>query len=301
MAVPFNEGQAEDAAVVTAASAPREGVFDHAVLNLHYDLDIGEKLFRALGFYVTPRNYHTLGSMNNLIVFGANYLELIGLDPSNPNPRKELLDWPVGLNGLVYGSDDIDATATRLRAAKLPVLEPKSFSRKVVIEGVADEARFRTVHLDPGYFAAARLYFCEHQTPQLVWHRAFMAHPNSARSLKRITIVADDCDAQAQSLTRVLGLRPDPDARVWSRGTRVDFVSRKRLDNLYHGHADPGSGRAKVAAIGIGVASISTLKAAMQPSLAQRLIDVDKSCALLPASECFGVAIEFLATNVSLV
>lgn len=301
MAVPVNEDQAGDAAVSAAASPQREGMLDHAVLNLHYDLDVGEKLFKALGFNVTPRSYHTLGSMNNLIVFDTNYLELIGLDPSNPNPRKELLDWPVGLNGLVYGSDDIDATATRLRSDLLPVLEPKAFSREVVIEGVADQARFRTVHLDPRYFPGSRLYFCGHQTPHLIWHRGFMSHPNSAFSLKRLTIVADDFDAQAQSLSRVLGLRPDPDGRVWNRGTRVDFVSRKSLTNLYHGHADQGSGKPKVAAMSIGVAAIAALKAAMQPSLAQKLVDIDKSCSLLPASECFGVAIEFLATNMSLV
>lgn len=300
MASPVNESQAGEAAVATAASH-REGMFDHAVLNLHYDLDAGETLFRALGFNVTPRSFHTLGSMNNLIVFGTSYLELIGLDPSNPNPRKELLDWPVGLNGLVYGSDDIDATAARLRSARLPVLEPKAFSREVEIEGVTGEARFRTVHLDPGYFAASRFYFCEHQTPQLVWHPAFMSHPNSARCLKRLAIVADDFEAQAQSFTRVLGLRPDPDARVWSRGTRIDFMSRQRLAALYHGQADPGPGKPKVAVMSIGVASIPMLKAAMEPRLADKLIDIDKSCSLLPASECFGVAIEFLATNMSLV
>jgi hypothetical protein len=51
----------------------------------------------------------------------------------------------------------------------------------------------------------------------------------------------------------------------------------------------------------IGVASIPVLKAAMESRLAEKLIDIDKSCSLLPASECFGVAIEFLATNMSLV
>ncbi len=275
-------------------------MFDHAVLNLHYDLDTGENLFRSLGFNVTPRSYHTLGSMNNLIVFDRNYLELIGLDPSNPNPRKELLDWPVGLNGLVYGSDDIDVTAARLRSAQLPVLEPKSFSRQVTIGGVTSEARFRTVHLDPKYFQASRFYFCEHQTPQLIWNDAFMSHPNSARSLKRLVIVADDFDAQAQSFTRALGLRPDPDARVWSRGTRIDFVSRKRLNDLYQGHADPGPGGAKVAVMTISVTSLAAVKAGMEPRLAEKLIDIDNSCSVLPASGCFGVAIEFLVTNVSL-
>src|SRR3569623_874467 len=142
-------------------------MFGHAVLNLHYDLDAGEALFRALGINVTPRSFHTLGSMHNLIVFGTNYLELIGLDPSNPHPRKELLDWPVGLNGLVYGSDDIDVTAARLRSGRLPVLEPKAFSREVVIEGMADEARFRTDHLEPGY--ADRFRFTQLPEQSLSW------------------------------------------------------------------------------------------------------------------------------------
>jgi hypothetical protein len=52
-----------------AAALKREGFFDHAVLNLHYDLDSGQVLFTSLGFNVSPRSYHTLGSMNHLIVF----------------------------------------------------------------------------------------------------------------------------------------------------------------------------------------------------------------------------------------
>jgi hypothetical protein len=296
---PVDGGHAFGAAA-SAAAPGREGVFDHAVLNLHYNLDAGEKLFGSLGFNVTPRSYHTLGSMNNLIVFDGNYLELIGLDPSNPNPRKELLDWPVGLNGLVYGSDDIDVTASRLRSSRLPVLDPKAFSRQVTIEGVTSEARFRTVHLDPKYFQASRLYFCEHQTPQLVWHAAFMSHRNSACGLKRLVIAADDFDMQAQSFARALGLRPDPEARIWSRGTRIDFMSRKRLNDLYRGYADPGSSGAKVAVMTVGVMSLAVLKAGMEPRLAEKLIDVDSSCSVLPASECFGVAIEFLVTNESL-
>lgn len=299
MAGPVNDGLAPGSAAL-AAGSEREGVFDHAVLNLHYDLDAGEKLFRSLGFNVTPRSYHTLGSMNNLIVFDRNYLELIGLDPSNPNPRKELLDWPMGLNGLVYGSDDIEVTAARLRSLQLPVLEPKAFSRQVTIGNITSEARFRTVHLDPKYFRASRLYFCEHQTPQLVWHDAFVSHPNSAQTLKRLIVVAEDFDAEAQSFARVLGLRPDPDARIWSRGTRIDFVSRDRLNGLYGDYADPGQDGAKVAVMTIGVTSLAALKASMDSRLAEKLIDIDNCCSVLPASECFGVAIEFLVTNVSL-
>ena len=33
--------------------------------------------YRRLGFTLTPRGYHTLGSMNHLAIFGTEYLELI--------------------------------------------------------------------------------------------------------------------------------------------------------------------------------------------------------------------------------
>src|SRR3954454_6601689 len=174
-----------------AGLSQREGVFDHAVLNLHYDLDSGQDLFNSIGFKVAPRGYHSLGSINHLIVFETNYLELIGLDPSNPNPRKELLDWPVGLNGLVIGSDDIDVTRAWLRSDHLPVLEPKAFSRPVKIDGVMSEARFRTVHVDRSFFPASRLYFCQHFTPNLVWNPAFMRHSNTANSLTRLFVAAE--------------------------------------------------------------------------------------------------------------
>ncbi|MBV9971659.1 MAG: VOC family protein, partial [Xanthobacteraceae bacterium] len=208
-------------------------MFDHAVLNLHYQLDSGHELFASLGFNVASRSYHSLGSMNHLIVFETNYIELIGLDPSNPNPRKELLDWPLGLNGLVIGSDDINVTQARLLSHDLPMLEPKSFSRPVEIDGVVSEARFRTVHVEPSFFRASRLYFCQHLTPNLVWNPAFMRHPNTAHSLTRLLVAAEDPDIQAAHLARVVGTKLGTAASVEIEGTRIDFESPKRLVDLY--------------------------------------------------------------------
>ncbi len=286
----------------TADSAvpKREGMFDHAVLNLHYDLDAGEELFNSLGFQIAPRGYHSLGSMNHLIVFDSNYLELIGLDPSNPNPRKELLDWPVGLNGLVYGSDDVDVTQARLRSQQLPVLEPKAFSRPVTIGGVETEARFRTVHMDPGFFPASRLYFCEHLTPDLVWHDAFMQHPNTATSLKRLIVAADDPNAQSDRLARVVGAKPGADNRVDIGGTRIDFSSKQQLEPLYGDSIRLEGSLPRVVGMSIGVRSLDSLKASLDSRWAGKLIQLDQDRLIVPAAECFGVMLEFLEPNVSL-
>ncbi|ETX02309.1 MAG: hypothetical protein ETSY1_04005 [Candidatus Entotheonella factor] len=32
---------------------------DHAVINVHFDMDRAEPLFQALGFTLTPRGYHS--------------------------------------------------------------------------------------------------------------------------------------------------------------------------------------------------------------------------------------------------
>lgn len=277
----------------------REGVFDHAVLNLHYDLDSGQDLFASLGFNVAPRSYHSLGSMNHLIVFETNYLELIGLDPANPNPRKELLDWPVGLNGLVIGSDDIDRTRAGLRSHDLPVLEPKSFSRPVEIDGVVSEARFRTVHIDPSFFPASRLYFCQHLTPDLVWNPAFMQHPNTANSLTRLLVVAEDPDIQAAHLARAVDGKLSAATSVEIGSTLVDFESTQRLVDLYGRNVLLEGSLPRVVGISIGVRSLNAFKASVDSRWTGKLIEADPDRMILPAVECFDVMLEFLEPNAS--
>ncbi len=51
---------------------------DHLVINSLFDMDSAEGLMSRLGFALTPRGYHSLGSINHLIVFEGHYLELIG-------------------------------------------------------------------------------------------------------------------------------------------------------------------------------------------------------------------------------
>ena len=56
---------------------------DHVVINVRDRIDAGAETFRRLGFTLTPRGYHTLGSMNHLAMFGTEYLELIAA-PATP-------------------------------------------------------------------------------------------------------------------------------------------------------------------------------------------------------------------------
>jgi hypothetical protein len=121
----------------------------------------------------------------------TNYLELLGFGEDG-TARPELMPFPVGLNGLVFKTADAESVHRQAAAAGLPVLPVQSFSRPVTIDGATRDARFRTTRLDPGKITMGRVYFCEHQTPGLVWRPESQIHPNGAHSIARVVVATGD-------------------------------------------------------------------------------------------------------------
>ena len=111
---------------------------DHLVINVHRNLPAAKGLFERLGFTLTPMGRHTMGSINHLLVFGDDYIEVIGLPADGAVGRSELLDGPIGMDGLVFKTDDADKTHARLAAAREPLLPVQSFSRPVELDGRVD-------------------------------------------------------------------------------------------------------------------------------------------------------------------
>jgi len=175
---------------------------DHIVINVLFDMDRAAALMSQLGFTLTPRGYHSLGSINHLMMFEGRYLELVGLPSGTDVLRKDVLESPRGLNGLVFGADDIDVCLGRLRDSGLAMLEPQSFSRPVTIDGVEHLARFRTVRTAPELFEAGRVYYCQHYTPELVWHRPWLSHPNGYRGLSDLVVVSAAIETDVANYAR---------------------------------------------------------------------------------------------------
>ena len=46
---------------------------DHVVINARDNMDHAADVYRRLGFTLTERGYHSLGSMNHLAMFGTDY------------------------------------------------------------------------------------------------------------------------------------------------------------------------------------------------------------------------------------
>lgn len=166
---------------------------DHVVFNTRFETDGAAELFEGLGFQLTPRGFHpTLGSINHLMVFEHNYLELIGLPPGGKIVRQELIDSPTGINGLVFASKDATATREDVVGRGFDAQPVQHFSRPLTIDGTEHEARFSAVRLALDSFAAGRVYFCQHHTPELIWRRAWMKHPNGATAITELTITSSD-------------------------------------------------------------------------------------------------------------
>src|SRR6478736_2579999 len=115
---------------------------DHVVINARDEMDHAADLYRRLGFSLTERGYHSLGSMNHLAMFGTDYLELIAVPKGATTGRLDLLTFPLGLNGLVFGSEDSAATYSEPTRAGGPFGGRVEFTRPVKVDGKERDARF---------------------------------------------------------------------------------------------------------------------------------------------------------------
>src|SRR5262249_47357851 len=169
-----------------------EARLDDVVSNARDAMDRAADLYRRLGFALTERGYHSLGSINHLAMFGTDYLELIAVPKGATSGRLDLLDYPVGLNGLVFGSEDSTVTYNELAKAGVPVDPPVEFTRPVKADGQAHDARFRTVRMKPGVVPYGRIYYCHHFTRDLVWRDEWRHHDNGVVAVVRALIVEPD-------------------------------------------------------------------------------------------------------------
>ncbi|TDH62864.1 VOC family protein [Dankookia rubra] len=181
-------------------------VLDHLVFDVRDRMAEGAARMAALGFQLTPVGRHSLGSANHLAVFGQDYLELLGTDISGGALRPDIASYPVGLNGLVFKTNDAGALSAQLVAGGVPALPAQSFHRPVDLpDGTRDDARFRTVRLDRAAAFDGRIYWCEHLTPQHVWRPEWLAHPNGVASVARVLLSVRDPERQAAMFRRMFG------------------------------------------------------------------------------------------------
>jgi catechol 2,3-dioxygenase-like lactoylglutathione lyase family enzyme len=204
---------------------------DHVVINARDDMDRAVDVYRRLGFTLTERGYHSLGSMNHLAMFGTDYLELIAVPKGATSGRLDLLDYAFGLNGLVFGSEDSATTYGALHRAGVPIDPPLEFTCPVKIDGQMCDARFRTVRMKAGIVPYGRVYYCQHFTRDLVWRDEWRHHRNGTVAVARATIVEPDPAKGAGLYADMFG----SDSVRQIEGGRAVVIGLSRLDILTAG------------------------------------------------------------------
>src|SRR4051812_9928954 len=241
---------------------------DHVVVNVRDRVDEAAETYRRLGFTLTPRGYHTLGSMNHLAMFGTDYLELIAAKPGDDS-RPEIMAAPAGLNGLVFASEDAEATFQALRNAAVPIEAPQQFSRPVALPDGPQDAVFRTTRLPTASVSAGRLYFCQHLTRHLVWRDEWRHHANGAVGVARAVIAAQDPTILGALFGRMFGTSTvraiDEGCSLILGLSRFDVVTPGALWEMFGDAAPDSRGRRDyLAALTIRTLSLDAAELALE-------------------------------------
>jgi Glyoxalase-like domain len=270
---------------------------DHVVINARDDMDSAADIYRRLGFTLTERGYHSLGSTNHLAMFGTDYLELIAVPKGATTGRLDLLNYAEGLNGLVFGSEDSAITYAALEKAGLPFDPPSEFTRPVKYTGGQGEARFRTIRMKPGFVPYGRIYYCHHFTRDLVWRDEWRHHANGSVAVVRAVIVEPDPAKGAKLYADMFGAENVRDIRhgktVIIGNSRFDIVTEAELKAQFGAAVPDAKGRsAYMAGLTLRTLSLAKTEKALE---AGKISFIEKDGRLIvPASEAVNTVLEFV-------
>ena len=271
---------------------------DHVVINARDEMDRAADIYRRLGFLLTERGYHSLGSMNHLAMFGTDYLELIAVPKGATSGRLDLLDYSYGLNGLVFGSEDSAVTYGALSKAGVPVEPPVEFTRPVKYAGGQGDARFRTVRMKAGVVSSGRVYYCHHFTRNLVWRDEWRHHANGTVAVARALIVEPDPAKGASLYADMFGAEAVRDIEggktVVIGNSRFDIVTEAALREQFGDAAPDADGRpAYMAGLTFRTTSLGKAARALQAGKIGGIAQ-SKDRIVVPAREAMNAVLEFV-------
>lgn len=177
---------------------------DHLVLPVT-GLDVAAAGFTNAGFVVTPEAAHPFGTANRLVVFEDVYIELVGVaDPARlPGEgfARQVADHldarRSGFSHLACRATSIGEAGSEVRGAGLEAGEPMWFSRPAPrTDGSVLTASFTLLPIAEH----AHQFFCVHHTPEAVWFRPHLQHPNGARRIEEVAASLEP----AMPITRVV-------------------------------------------------------------------------------------------------
>lgn len=206
---------------------------DHVVIAVR-DLDSTEDTFKRMGFTLTPRGHHTLGSQNHCVMFAQDYFELLMVPQRLPG-REYYYDFARigdGLAAVALKTDNARGAYGELSAAALAPSEPVDFSRPVQLPEGIKNASFRITQLGLEHTPGGQVFLCQHFTRDVVWRPECQVHANTATGLAALAILSNDVPATAAAYERLFDTKAKPIAEgllINTGDTPIAIVGEREL------------------------------------------------------------------------
>ncbi|MGH8745462.1 MAG: VOC family protein [Burkholderiales bacterium] len=269
---------------------------DHVVIAVR-DLDRAQQTYARLGFTLTPRGFHTLGSANHCIMFGSDYVELLALPRQHPAMRyyAGFLARGEGLAAVALACADAGTAHAELVADGIEADAPLDFSRPVRLAQGERDASFRIVQLAPAQTPGCRGFVCQHLTRDLVWRPEYQTHALGATGLAALAVIVENPASSAKEYARLFDAPPqeiDEGLLVQTGGTAIAVGSRVQIRRRLRGVELPPRAKPLVAALFIQVADRARAVQALRGAGFEPTLLPDGSFAV-GADRAHGVALVF--------
>jgi len=271
---------------------------DHVVITVHAALDAAAATYRRLGFHLTERGHHTLGSSNHLAIFGTDYLELLGYEPARTAVAPPgLASRPAGLAGIAMKPPADIAVDAALAAVGVAAEPSAEFSRPVELAVGTRDAAFRVTQVAPSETPFGQMFFCHHFTPELVWRPEWQSHPNRVTGLAEAVIVAADPAMATVALRRMFGdaaARPIPGGLAIAAGETASLLclTPAAAAARFGGALPTLPAGPSFAALAFHTSDLEATRAALALGGIATLAGANGAL-LVPATEACGVALMF--------
>jgi hypothetical protein len=175
---------------------------DHLVL-CGNDLESMRSAYAALGFTLTPPAQHPFGTHNSLIQLDQVFLELLSIANPAAIPEhqahrfsfaafnRDFLKRGAGFSMLVLDSDDVRRDAAAFRERGLTTYEPFDFRRQARLpNGEVVTVGFSLTFVSSPLMPNCGFFCCQQHAPQYFWQRHYQTHPNGAKLVLEVALVA---------------------------------------------------------------------------------------------------------------
>ncbi|MDE0061195.1 MAG: VOC family protein [Gammaproteobacteria bacterium] len=276
---------------------------DHVIVGTA-DLDAAAAGFARLGFNVSPKMVHPFGTANRLIMFGDNFIELLGIEDASRLGRLVVLRDFLratggGTWGLVFRA--LDAGAEWRRCAD-EGLEPGELQRDVeravdMPDGTRKMARFSSFGLGATATTTYMEGFSQQHVPDAVWIPEWQVHGNGALGMTAVTVATNNLVAFEDRYASLFGSgcvsRADNRLVVETPSGRIDTVQPAILEQRFGGLAGAKAGPwPRIVGATLCVEEFSRLRQLLRDRDVPFELSAGGSVCVAPERAC-GLALEF--------